>query len=413
MLIAWADRIDANRRRDRPDRDDRLRQADRRHHRLDIRETANCIRWHAEATDKLYGQVAPAPEGIVATITREPLGVVGAIPWNYPAQMAAGRWARRSRRATPSSSSPPRTPPLSCCGSQSWAEAGIPDGVLNVVTGPWRVRGRGDRAPPGRGLRRVHRLHRGRAPLPPLRGRGQPQARAARARRQEPADRLPRRVGPGVSGGAARPRSSGTWARTARPGRGSSSTARNAQRCSRRSKPRWHWPVGDPHRPGSGPLCPAGRHMETVLRYIAAAAPRVPGWSSAASESSAESGGYFVPPTVFDGVRNDMTIAREEIFGPVLSVLEFDTEAEAVALANDTPLRPRSLALHRRPARRRTAWLAISRRASWASTPTPRATDHAVRRASRRASAATTRAFTRTTSTRRRKTTWITLRPRP
>jgi gamma-glutamyl-gamma-aminobutyraldehyde dehydrogenase len=51
----------------------------------------------------------------------------------------------------------------------------------------------------------------------------------------------------------------------------------------------------------------------------------------------AETGGFFIAPTVFDDVRNDMTIAREEIFGPVLSVIEFDTEAEAVALANDTP----------------------------------------------------------------------------
>ncbi|HEY6570356.1 MAG TPA: aldehyde dehydrogenase family protein, partial [Candidatus Limnocylindrales bacterium] len=47
--------------------------------------------------------------------------------------------------------------------------------------------------------------------------------------------------------------------------------------------------------------------------------------------------GYYVRPTVFAGVRNDMTIAREEIFGPVLSVIEFETEAEAVAIANDTP----------------------------------------------------------------------------
>ena len=57
---------------------------------LDMPETAACIRWHAEAIDKLYGQVAPSPEGTVATITREPVGVVGAVvPWNYPAQMAA------------------------------------------------------------------------------------------------------------------------------------------------------------------------------------------------------------------------------------------------------------------------------------------------------------------------------------
>jgi aldehyde dehydrogenase (NAD+) len=47
--------------------------------------------------------------------------------------------------------------------------------------------------------------------------------------------------------------------------------------------------------------------------------------------------GYFVKPTVFADVTNDMTIAREEIFGPVLSILKFDTEDEAIAIANDTP----------------------------------------------------------------------------
>src|SRR5262249_22152773 len=46
--------------------------------------------------------------------------------------------------------------------------------------------------------------------------------------------------------------------------------------------------------------------------------------------------GYYVRPTVFANVRNDMTIAREEIFGPVLSILPYNTEAEAVAMANDT-----------------------------------------------------------------------------
>ena len=50
-----------------------------------------------------------------------------------------------------------------------------------------------------------------------------------------------------------------------------------------------------------------------------------------------ESGGYFVEPTVFAGVANTMRIAREEIFGPVMSVLRFSSEAEVVALANDSP----------------------------------------------------------------------------
>ena len=47
--------------------------------------------------------------------------------------------------------------------------------------------------------------------------------------------------------------------------------------------------------------------------------------------------GYYVRPTIFSGVRNDMTIAREEIFGPVLSILPYDSEADAIRIANDTP----------------------------------------------------------------------------
>ncbi len=47
--------------------------------------------------------------------------------------------------------------------------------------------------------------------------------------------------------------------------------------------------------------------------------------------------GYFVKPTVFGDVNNDMTIAREEIFGPVLSIIPFGTEEEGIAIANDTP----------------------------------------------------------------------------
>ncbi|MEE4143631.1 MAG: aldehyde dehydrogenase family protein, partial [Halieaceae bacterium] len=47
--------------------------------------------------------------------------------------------------------------------------------------------------------------------------------------------------------------------------------------------------------------------------------------------------GYFIRPTVFSGVNNDMTIAREEIFGPVLAMIPYDTEEEAIRVANDTP----------------------------------------------------------------------------
>ena len=62
-----------------------------------------------------------------------------------------------------------------------------------------------------------------------------------------------------------------------------------------------------------------------------------------------ETGGYFVEPTIFDGVGNTMTIAREEIFGPVISTIPFDTEDEGVAHRQRDELRPRRLGLHERP----------------------------------------------------------------
>ena len=110
---------------------------------LDMPETAACIRWHAEAIDKLYGQVAPSPEGTIATITREPVGVVGAvIPWNYPAQMAAWKLGPALATGNTVVIKPASTTSLSLLRiAELGAEAGIPDGVLNVVTGPGDVVG--------------------------------------------------------------------------------------------------------------------------------------------------------------------------------------------------------------------------------------------------------------------------------
>ncbi len=59
--------------------------------------------------------------------------------------------------------------------------------------------------------------------------------------------------------------------------------------------------------------------------------------------------GYFVKPTIFANVRNDMTIAREEIFGPVLCIIPYQDEDEAVRIANDTPLRSFRLRFFGRP----------------------------------------------------------------
>ncbi len=76
--------------------------------------------------------------------------------------------------------------------------------------------------------------------------------------------------------------------------------------------------------------------LDTVLRYIDSGRKEGAKVLAGGEQARAETGGYYVAPTLFDGVRNDMTIAREEIFGPVLSVLAFDTVEEAIQQANQT-----------------------------------------------------------------------------
>jgi gamma-glutamyl-gamma-aminobutyraldehyde dehydrogenase len=186
---------------------------------LDVPETATCIRWHAEAIDKLYGQVAPSPEGTVATITREPVGVVGAvIPWNYPAQMAAWKLGPALATGNTVVIKPASMTSLSLLRlAELGAEAGIPAGVLNVVTGP------GDTV--GEAI--------GRHPdVDCVAFTGS----AARAR-SSCSETRPTWA---TSRPTWRSRSSGTWARTAARARASSSTDRARTRCSRPSRPSWH-----------------------------------------------------------------------------------------------------------------------------------------------------------------------------
>jgi betaine-aldehyde dehydrogenase len=97
--------------------------------------------------------------------------------------------------------------------------------------------------------------------------------------------------------------------------------------------------IGDPMDPGTqvGALV-SEQHMQKVLSYIARG--RAEGARLLIGGNRVTSGnlgkGYFVAPTVFDGCRDDMTIVREEIFGPVMSVLEFDDEVEVIERANAT-----------------------------------------------------------------------------
>ncbi|HEX5828913.1 MAG TPA: aldehyde dehydrogenase [Candidatus Limnocylindrales bacterium] len=308
---------------------------------LDMPETASCIRWHAEATDKLYGQVAPSPEGTVATITREPVGVVAAvIPWNYPAQMAAWKLGPALATGNTVVIKPASTTSLSLLRIAELAtEAGLPDGVLNVVTGPGDVVGEAlGRHPDVDCLAFTGSTEVGRNFL----------AWSAESNLKrvllELGGKSPQLVFPDVTDFedlAANVAVAIFW------NMGENCSAGSRLVVHRSVKDRVveavkaelaNWPVGDPLDPATkiGALINRG-HMERVLRYVDIGRREGARVVAGGERILEETGGYFVPPTIFDNVRNDMTIAREEIFGPVLSVIEFETEAEAVALANDTP----------------------------------------------------------------------------
>src|SRR5262245_27170419 len=111
---------------------------------IDIPEAIHCLEWHAEATDKLYGQTSPSGDDVVSMIVRQPLGVVACVlPWNFPILMLA--WKIGPALATGNSVivKPAEQTNMSTLRIAELAhEAGIPAGVLQVLTGPGEVTGR-------------------------------------------------------------------------------------------------------------------------------------------------------------------------------------------------------------------------------------------------------------------------------
>jgi gamma-glutamyl-gamma-aminobutyraldehyde dehydrogenase len=308
---------------------------------LDIPDTAACIRWHGEAIDKIYDQVAPTDHGVVGLVVREPVGVVGAIiPWNYPAQMAA--WKLGPILATGNSVviKPASQTPLSLLRmAELGSEAGLPDGVLNVIPGPGSVVGEAIGRHPGidavaftgstevgrqflhwsaeTNLKRVVLELGGKSPQIVM-----PDAGDLGPVAEQVANAIFWNMGENCSAGS----------------RLVVHRDIHDALIERLLAVTERWVIGDPLAPTTrvGPLITA-THRDRVEGYVAVGdaegARRIVGGRRVLEET----GGYFFEPTIFDDVTNDMRIAQEEIFGPVLVVITFDSEAEAIAIANDTP----------------------------------------------------------------------------
>jgi 4-(gamma-glutamylamino)butanal dehydrogenase len=309
---------------------------------IDIPDTAATIRWHAEAIDKLNDDITPTGRDALAMIVREPVGVVGAvIPWNYPALMAAWKLGPALATGNAVVIKPASYTALSLLRIAELAtEAGLPPGVLNVVTGGGATVGQAIGRHPDidavafTGSTEVGRdfLH---------------YAAESNLKRVmlELGGKSPQVVMADVSdldNLVANAANAIFW----NMGENCSAGSRLVVHESRRDEVvdrlvahvEREWIVGDPMDESTriGPLISEG-HLARVLDYVDVGRSEGARVVTGGGRTREASGGWYVEPTIFDGATNDMRIAREEIFGPVLSVMTFRTEAEAIAIANDTP----------------------------------------------------------------------------
>ncbi|NMF96910.1 aldehyde dehydrogenase [Aromatoleum toluolicum] len=308
---------------------------------VDIPDTANTIRWNAETADKLYDAVAPTAPDVVATVRREPLGVVGAVlPWNFPAMMVGWKLGPALVTGNCVVVKPAQLTSLSTLRiAELGHKAGIPAGVLNVVPGLGSTAGQAIGMHPDvdliafTGSTAVGR-------------RFLEYSAATNLKRValELGGKNPQVVMPDVSDlktVASNVLASAFWNMGENCSAGSRlvvhRSIKDALLDEMLVQLEADWKTGDPLDPELrlGALIQKD-HMDKVLGFIDRAKAAGLTLLTGGERILEETGGYFVAPTIFDEVPRDAEIAREEIFGPVLAVIPFDTEEEAIAIANDT-----------------------------------------------------------------------------
>ena len=290
---------------------------------------AEVFHFYAGAIDKHHGQTIPVAGGIDMTF-HEPLGVVGLIvPWNFPLNIASWKLGPSLACGNTVVLKPAELTPLTALRLAELAlAAGIPDGVLNVVVGPGRVVG--DRLVEHPGVAKVS-----------FTGSTEVGAEVMR-RAASTVKRVSLELG-GKSASVVFADADVGKAAAAAPAAvfgnaGQDCCARSRVLVQRGVYDRFvaqlvdasaRVTVGDPEDAGTdmGPLISA-EHRDTVASYVEGT-PLFVG-------ETPDSAGFWYPCTVVEASSADR-VAREEVFGPVLAVIPFDDEADAVRIANDTP----------------------------------------------------------------------------
>ncbi|WP_377702197.1 aldehyde dehydrogenase [Pseudoduganella sp. UC29_71] len=308
---------------------------------VDVGSAANCIRWYGEAVDKVYDEIAPTASNSLALITREPVGVVGAIiPWNYPMIMAAWKIAPALAAGNSVVLKPSEKAPLTSLRLAELAlQAGVPAGVFSVLPGY------GSEAGSALALHMdvdcIAFTGSTRVGKQIMQMAGQSNLKRAWTELGGKSANIVCADCPDLDAAVAAAVGSIYF------NQGESCNAPSRLFVEESIKdafiekalamvPRYQ--PGDPLDEATvmGAIVDEVQ-MKTVLGYIEAGKAGGARLLAGGAQERTQSGGYYVAPTLFDQVDSGMKIAQEEIFGPVLSVLSFSDVQGAVKQANSTP----------------------------------------------------------------------------
>jgi gamma-glutamyl-gamma-aminobutyraldehyde dehydrogenase len=305
---------------------------------VDVPGAAYCVEWFAEAIDKVGGEVAPADHHLVGLVTREPIGVVAAVvPWNFPILMASWKFGPALAAGNSVVLKPSEKSPLTAIRlAQLALDAGIPAGVFNVVPGAGE---------PGK-LLALHQdvdclAFTGSTNVGKLIMQYAGQSNLKRVW-LELGGKSPNIVMPDCP----------DMDRAANAAAGAI-FYNMGEMCTAGSRLLVHRDIKDvfldkliaaarSYTPGN-PLDPKTSmgaivdkvQLERVLGYIEAGRAEAKLLLGGARVKE-ETGGFYIEPTIFEIPASGAKVAREEIFGPVLSVITFDTVEEAIRIANDS-----------------------------------------------------------------------------
>lgn len=306
----------------------------------DLPLTIGTIRYYAEAINKINDEIGPSPSNVVSMIVREPLGVIGAVtPWNFPMLMASWKYAPALAMGNSVIMKPAEQTSLSLLRvAELAAEAGFPEGVFNVVPGDGPSAGRPLASHMDvdgivfTGSTQVGKLIMGYAATSNMKriglecGGKSPQIVMADC---DQLDAAASAAAWGVFYDQGQVCTAGTRLLVERSIK--DEFLEKVEKIARDLAP------GNPLDPDTefGSLVDDVQ-MKTVLDYVDKGEAEGANLVAGGARARSDSGGFYVEPTVFDGVENSMTIAREEIFGPVVSVIEFDDLENALTIANDS-----------------------------------------------------------------------------